>query len=75
MATYVLVHGRLPGGWIWKPVGTRLRAAATTSSTKHAQRFERQRGTPAHHASRHHQAQNAIGQEIAQIPTFSEDLR
>ena len=27
MATYVLVHGAYQGGWIWKPVAVRLRAA------------------------------------------------
>jgi pimeloyl-ACP methyl ester carboxylesterase len=27
MATYVLVHGAYQGGWIWKPVTERLRAA------------------------------------------------
>src|SRR5882672_1420917 len=27
MATYVLVHGAYQGGWIWKPVIERLRAA------------------------------------------------
>jgi pimeloyl-ACP methyl ester carboxylesterase len=27
MATYVLIHGAYQGGWIWKPVATRLRAA------------------------------------------------
>jgi pimeloyl-ACP methyl ester carboxylesterase len=27
MATYVFVHGAYQGGWIWKPVATRLRAA------------------------------------------------
>jgi pimeloyl-ACP methyl ester carboxylesterase len=27
MATFVLVHGAYQGGWIWKPVATRLRAA------------------------------------------------
>src|SRR5262245_40272846 len=27
MATYVLVHGAYQGGWIWKPVAKRLRAA------------------------------------------------
>ena len=27
MTTYVLVHGAYQGGWIWKPVITRLRAA------------------------------------------------
>jgi pimeloyl-ACP methyl ester carboxylesterase len=27
MSTYVLIHGAYQGGWIWKPVATRLRAA------------------------------------------------
>jgi pimeloyl-ACP methyl ester carboxylesterase len=27
VATYVLIHGAYQGGWIWKPVATRLRAA------------------------------------------------
>lgn len=27
MATYVLVHGAYQGGWIWKPLAERLRAA------------------------------------------------
>ena len=27
MATYVLIHGAYQGGWIWKPVADRLRAA------------------------------------------------
>src|SRR6266850_2800424 len=27
MTTYVLVHGAYQGGWIWKPVAQRLRAA------------------------------------------------
>ncbi|MEK7216652.1 MAG: alpha/beta hydrolase, partial [Chloroflexota bacterium] len=27
MATFVLVHGTYQGGWIWKPVASRLRAA------------------------------------------------
>jgi pimeloyl-ACP methyl ester carboxylesterase len=27
MATYVLLHGAYQGGWIWKPVATRLRDA------------------------------------------------
>jgi pimeloyl-ACP methyl ester carboxylesterase len=26
MATFVLIHGSYQGGWIWKPVATRLRA-------------------------------------------------
>lgn len=28
MATFVLIHGAYQGGWLWKPVATRLRAAA-----------------------------------------------
>ena len=27
MSTYILIHGAYQGGWIWKPVATRLRAA------------------------------------------------
>jgi pimeloyl-ACP methyl ester carboxylesterase len=27
MATFLLIHGSYQGGWIWKPVATRLRAA------------------------------------------------
>src|SRR6202161_3316474 len=27
MATFVLIHGSYQGGWIWKPVAARLRAA------------------------------------------------
>ncbi|MBI1737503.1 MAG: alpha/beta hydrolase [Candidatus Rokubacteria bacterium] len=30
MATFVLVHGAYQGGWIWKPVAARLRAAGHT---------------------------------------------
>jgi len=30
MANYVLVHGAYQGGWIWKPVATRLRGAGHT---------------------------------------------
>ena len=33
MASYVLVHGAYQGGWIWKPVATRLRAAGHTVLT------------------------------------------
>jgi pimeloyl-ACP methyl ester carboxylesterase len=33
MATYVLVHGAYQGGWIWKPVATRLRAAGHRAVT------------------------------------------
>jgi len=31
MATFVMVHGAYQGGWIWKPVATRLRAAGHRS--------------------------------------------
>ncbi len=31
MATYVLIHGAYQGGWIWKPVAERLRAAGHTA--------------------------------------------
>jgi pimeloyl-ACP methyl ester carboxylesterase len=30
MATFVLIHGSYQGGWIWKPVAARLRAAGHT---------------------------------------------
>ena len=30
MATFVLIHGSYQGGWIWKPVAERLRAAGHT---------------------------------------------
>jgi pimeloyl-ACP methyl ester carboxylesterase len=30
MANYVLIHGAYQGGWIWKPVAQRLRAAGHT---------------------------------------------
>ena len=33
MATYVLIHGAYQGGWIWKPVAARLRAAGHTVYT------------------------------------------
>ena len=27
VTTFILIHGAFQGGWIWKPVATRLRAA------------------------------------------------
>jgi pimeloyl-ACP methyl ester carboxylesterase len=33
MTTFVLLHGSYQGGWIWKPVATRLRAAGHTVYT------------------------------------------
>ncbi len=69
MATYVLVHGAYQGGWIWKPVVTRLRAAG---HTVHAPTLD---GC----AERHHLVRPGItvethAQEIAQF-LFFEDLR
>src|SRR6185503_2810992 len=68
MATYVLVHGAYQGGWIWKPVVERLRAAG---HQVYAPSLE---GC----AERHHLARPGItvathAQEIAQL-MFYEDL-
>src|SRR5215208_28507 len=69
MATYVLVHGAYQGGWIWKPVVTRLRAAGhtvyapTLDGCAERQHTVRAGITVATHA-----------QEIAQF-LFYEDLR
>ena len=69
MASYVLVHGAYQGGWIWKPVAARLRAAG---HDVHAPTLD---GC----AERHHQVRPGItntthGQEVAQL-LFYEDLR
>src|SRR5438552_9443965 len=69
MATYVLVHGAYQGGWIWKPVVTRLRAAGHTVYAP----------TLDGCAERHHLVRAGItvathAQEIAQL-LFYEDLR
>src|SRR5215813_6140211 len=68
MATYVLVHGAYQGGWIWKPVVDRLRAAG------HQVYAPTLDGC----AERHHLVRPGItvgthGQEIAQL-MFYEDL-
>ena len=69
MATYVLVHGAYQGGWIWKPVATRLRAAGhlvyapTLDGCGERQHLVRRGITVATH-----------GQEIAQL-LFYEDLK
>ena len=68
MATYVLVHGAYQGGWIWKLVATRLRAAG------HLVYAPTLDGC----AERHHLVRRGItvathGQEIAQL-LFYEDL-
>jgi len=69
MATYVLVHGAYQGGWIWKPVVTRLRA---TGHSVYAPTLD---GC----AERGHQVRPGISvathaQEIADL-LFYEDLR
>src|SRR2546427_7581978 len=68
MATYVLVHGAYQGGWIWKPVADRLRAAG---HRVHAPTLD---GC----AERHDQVRSGItaathGQEVAKL-LFYEDL-
>jgi pimeloyl-ACP methyl ester carboxylesterase len=69
MATYVLVHGAYQGGWIWKPVAGRLRAAGhdvhapTLDGCAERKRQLRPGITVATHA-----------EEIAQL-MFYEDLR
>jgi pimeloyl-ACP methyl ester carboxylesterase len=68
MATYVLVHGAYQGGWIWKPVATRLRAAGHAVYTP----------TLDGCAERHAQVRPGItaatqAQELAQF-LFCEDL-
>jgi pimeloyl-ACP methyl ester carboxylesterase len=69
MATFVLVHGAYQGGWIWKPVATRLRAAGhvvyapTLDGCAERQHTVRPGITVATHA-----------EEIAQF-LFYEDLR
>jgi len=69
MATYVLVHGAYQGGWIWKLVARRLRAAGHGA---HAPTLD---GC----AERHHQVRAGItvgthAREVAQL-LFYEDLR
>ena len=69
MATLVLVHGAYQGGWIWKPVATRLRAAG------HVVLAPTLDGC----AERHHQVRPGItvathAQEVAQL-MFYDDLR
>jgi pimeloyl-ACP methyl ester carboxylesterase len=69
MATYVLVHGAYQGGWIWKPVVERLRAAGHTVYAP----------TLDGCGERHHSVRAGItvethAREIAQL-LFYEDLR
>jgi pimeloyl-ACP methyl ester carboxylesterase len=69
MATYVLVHGAYQGGWIWKPVAGRLRAAGhdVHAPTLDGCAERRQQLRPGITVSTH-------AEEIAQI-MFYEDLR
>ena len=67
--TYVLIHGAYQGGWIWKPVAARLRAAG---HVVHAPTLD---GC----AERHHLVRPGVSvgthaQEIAQL-LFYEDLQ
>lgn len=69
MATYVLIHGAYQGGWIWKPVAERLRAAGHTAQAL----------TLDGCGERHHLARPGItvatqAQEVAQY-LFYEDLQ
>jgi pimeloyl-ACP methyl ester carboxylesterase len=69
MATFVLVHGAYQGGWIWKPVAERMRAAG------HAVHVPTLDGC----AERHPQIRPGItvathAEEIARL-LFYEDLR
>jgi len=69
MSTFVLVHGAYQGGWIWKPVATRLRAAGHIAYAP----------TLDGCAERRHQVRPGItvtthAQEIADF-LFYEDLR
>ena len=69
MATFVMVHGAYQGGWIWKPVATRLRAQGHVAYTP----------TLDGCAERRHQVRPGItvathAQEIADF-LFYEDLR
>jgi len=69
VATYVLIHGAYQGGWVWKPVATRLRAqghlvyASTLEGCAERQQQIRRGITVTTHA-----------QEVAQL-LFYEDLR
>jgi pimeloyl-ACP methyl ester carboxylesterase len=69
MATYVLVHGAYQGGWIWKPVAGRLRAAGhdVHAPTLDGCAERRQQLRPGITVSTH-------AEEIVQL-MFYEDLR
>ncbi len=68
MATYVLIHGAYQGGWIWKPVATRLRA---DNQLVYAPSLD---GCgERHHAVRPGITVGTQAREVAQL-LFSEDL-
>jgi pimeloyl-ACP methyl ester carboxylesterase len=69
MATYVLVHGAYQGGWIWKPVATRLRAAGHLVYAPTLDGCGER-----HHAIRPGITVTTHGQEVAQ-QLFYEDLK
>jgi len=69
MATYVLVHGAYQGGWIWKPVAVRLRAAGHLVYAPSLDGCGDR-----HHAIRPGITIGTHAEEIAQL-LFYEDLR
>jgi len=69
MATYVLIHGAYQGGWIWKPVTTRLCAAGHTVYAPSLDGCGER-----HHLVRPGITVTSQAQEIAQL-LFYEDLQ
>jgi pimeloyl-ACP methyl ester carboxylesterase len=69
MTNYVLVHGSYQGGWIWRPVAERLRAAGHTVFTPTLDGCGERR-----HALRPGIDTTTQGNEIAEM-LFYEDLR
>jgi len=69
MATYVLIHGAYQGGWIWKPVATRLRAAGHVVYAPTLDGCGER-----HHLARHGITVTTQAQEVAQF-LFYEDLQ
>ena len=69
MATYVLIHGAYQGGWIWKPVATRLRAAGHVVYAPTLDGCGER-----HHLARHGITVTIQAQEVAQL-LFYEDLQ
>ncbi len=69
MATFVLIHGAYQGGWVWKPVAGRLRAAG---HLVHAPTLDG--CAERHHLVRHGITVATHAQEVARL-LFYEDLR